>query len=148
MLFVRQSTNIPVPTLYALFRDEKANLNFIVQEYIPGKGLGSVWTSLETPDKVAISSQLRRNLDELRRIPSPGYYGGLWRQPTCDFTFMDAGMEGPHPDPAISGPQSTEEQWADAMWCVPNPHCRFLLVAVFQVASRYDSRHSLDSGTE
>jgi hypothetical protein len=124
MLFVRQSTSIPVPTLYALFRDEEANLNFIVQEYISGKGVGSVWTSLKTPDKAAVASQLRRSLDELRRIPPPGYYGGLWGQPIGDSTFADSDMLGPHPDLTISGPKDTEEQWADAMWCVSNPYSR------------------------
>jgi hypothetical protein len=122
MLFVRQSTSIPVPTVYALFRDEKTGLNFIIQEYIPGKSLGSVWNDLDTPDKTAIASQLRRNMDELRSIPSPGYYGGIWRQPTADATFMDREMVLPHPDPTISGPQESEEQWVDAMWYVPSPH--------------------------
>lgn len=36
MLFVRQSTKIPVPTVSALFQDETTGYKFIVQEYIPG----------------------------------------------------------------------------------------------------------------
>ncbi|KAK4041107.1 kinase-like domain-containing protein [Parachaetomium inaequale] len=84
-LFVQQSTSIPVPKVYALFYDEATKTNFIVQEYIPGKSLERVCGKLGIPDKQAIATQLRRNLDELRSYP--------------------------HPDPAISGPQETEEQW-------------------------------------
>ncbi|KAK4153045.1 kinase-like domain-containing protein [Chaetomidium leptoderma] len=116
MLFVRSCTSVPVPTVYALFHDETSKSNFIVMEYIPGKTLGQLWSGLSTLEKTAVASQLRQNLDELRRIPSPGYYGGIWRQPTREFTFADDSTVRPHPDETISGPQETEEQWADAMW--------------------------------
>lgn len=120
LLFVQQSTNVPVPQLYALFHDDETDTNFIVQEYIPGKLLASLWGKLSTAEKQAITSQLRRNMDELRSIPSPGYYGGLWRQPIQDCLFAEGGPLGvnrrPHPDSTISGPQETEEAWTDAMW--------------------------------
>jgi hypothetical protein len=117
MLFVRQSTSIPVPTVYALFNDQETGMNFIVQEYIPGKTLQGVWGSLETAEKDALALQLRRYMDELRSIPAPGYYGGIWGQVTQDYTFMDPDEpQHPHHDKAISGPHETEEQWTDAMW--------------------------------
>jgi serine/threonine protein kinase len=116
MLFVQQSTNIPVPKVYALFHDDEKDLYFIIMEYIPGKNLQLEWKKLGRAEREKIFSQLRNNLDELRSIPSPGYYGGIWRQPIRDTCFTDeAGNPLPHKDNAISGPHETEEQWVDAM---------------------------------
>lgn len=115
-LFVQQSSRVSVPTVYAIFHDEKTNMNFIVQEYIPGKLLRAIWNELRNEEKNDIVLQLRRNMDELRAIPSPGYYGGLWGQPNLDFYFgYPDKFNEPHPDSAISGPKATEEEWADAM---------------------------------
>lgn len=41
-LFVQQSSRVRVPTVYAIYHDEKTKLNFLVQEYIPGKNLSSI----------------------------------------------------------------------------------------------------------
>jgi hypothetical protein len=115
-LFVQQSSPVSVPTVYAIFHDEVTNLNFIIQEYIPGKLLNSIWNELTSEEKGDIASQLRRNMDELRAIPSPGYYGGLWGQPQLDFQLgnPDRVFES-HPDRVISGPKVTDEEWTDAM---------------------------------
>jgi serine/threonine protein kinase len=124
MLFVQQSSSVPVPTVYAIFHDEGTNMNFIVQEYIPGKLLERVWGGLSSAEKSGIASQLRRHLDELRSIPSPGYYGGIWRQPNPDFYFANPeNGRQPHQDESITKPHGTEEQWVDAMWrCVAARH--------------------------
>ncbi|KAK3299768.1 kinase-like domain-containing protein [Chaetomium fimeti] len=115
-LFVQESSRVPVPTVYAVFHDEKTNLNFIVQEYIPGQLLGAIWDGLSYEEKSVITSQLRRNMDELRAIPSPGYCGGLWGQPNLDIHFGNPDrVHEPHSDSAISGPKATEEEWADTM---------------------------------
>ncbi|KAK3295307.1 uncharacterized protein B0H64DRAFT_432082 [Chaetomium fimeti] len=118
MLFVERSTTLlRIPKVYAVFHDEATGNDFIVQEYIPGQCLGSVWRDLTATQKTAITSQLRQGLDELRSIPSPGYYGGIWRQPTRECNFEDpVKIWEPHNDVTISGPQETEEQWIDAMW--------------------------------
>jgi hypothetical protein len=109
MLFVRESSNVPVPTVYALFHDEKTNRNFIIQEYIPGKILDGVWAILSDDQKTNITLQLRQHMHELRRIPSPGYYGGIWEQPLRDYYFRGVESE-------LSAAQTTEEFWAFALW--------------------------------
>ncbi|KAK4034227.1 hypothetical protein C8A01DRAFT_39285 [Parachaetomium inaequale] len=76
MLFVRQHTSVPVPAVYALFHDEGTGQNFIIQEYVAGKPLDLVWDTLCLNEEMAITCQLRQNMDEMRSIPSPGYYGG------------------------------------------------------------------------
>lgn len=109
MLFVRQFSHIPVPTVYALFYDEETDKNFIVQEYIPGKLLHVLWDTLSYKEKKNISLQLRQHVDELRCIPSPGYYGGIWGQPALDYNFR--GVE-----PQFTAAQRTEEFWAFGLW--------------------------------
>ncbi|KAK4157980.1 kinase-like domain-containing protein [Chaetomidium leptoderma] len=117
MLFVQQSSRVSVPKVYAIFHDEATKTNYIILEFIPGKNLGHVWNELGTSEKRDIMSQLGRHMDELRSIPSQGFYGGIWRQPTLAYHFQDGDlMDHPHPDVTISGPQETEEQWTDAMW--------------------------------
>lgn len=92
-------------------------MDFIVQEYIPGRDLDPVWETFGTTEKQAIVSQLHRYLKEPRSIPSPGYYGGIWKQPIRDYHFTNR-TSGPEPyqDSAISGPHETEEQWVEGMW--------------------------------
>lgn len=108
---------LPVPTVYALFHDDETDFNFIVQEFIPGKTLEKAWPILSDADKTAVASQLRRHMDELRSIPAPGYYGGIWRQPIQDYLFTDVTLgTRPHLDETISRPQEAEEQWPEAMW--------------------------------
>jgi hypothetical protein len=84
VLFVAQLTSIPVATVYALFHDEDTDKNFIVQEYVPGKDLNKLWKDIDETGKEAITTQLRRQMDELRSLPSPGYFGGIWGQPARD----------------------------------------------------------------
>jgi hypothetical protein len=123
MLFFQQSSNVPVPIVYAIFHDDKTNKNFIVQEYIPGKMLQGIWGGLSATDKMAVASQLRTHVDGLRSIPSPGYYGGIWRQPNLDFLFADPDLK-PRQDKAISGPYETEEQWVEGMLrCAEMRYC-------------------------
>ncbi|KAH8907470.1 kinase-like protein [Coniochaeta sp. PMI_546] len=113
MLFVQQSTSMPVPTVYALFHDEESGFNFIVQEYVPGENLFSYWKTADQAAKEAICAQLRRHFDELRSLPSPGYYGGVWRQPILDYYFTGSWEpESPLPDAMTC---DTEEQWVDEM---------------------------------
>ncbi len=117
MLFVRESTSIPVPQVYAIFEAEVQGhkVPFIVMEYIPGRNLRNAWGTLDASEKRNVVSQLRRHLDELRSIPSPGYYGGIWRQPVRDFDFMSRETGFAHSEPEIAGPHETEEQFVDAM---------------------------------
>ncbi|KAI1282216.1 kinase-like domain-containing protein [Xylaria sp. FL0933] len=81
MLIIRQYTNIPVPTLYAMYKHEPSGSNVIVMEYIPGEVLGSCYNSLSPEDRFSIGAQLRQHLGELQNIPSSGYYGRAGARP-------------------------------------------------------------------
>ncbi|KAK3350221.1 kinase-like domain-containing protein [Lasiosphaeria hispida] len=115
MLFVRQATNIRVPTVYALFYDEKTSYNFIIQEYIPGRNLLPHWETLDESGKEAIVAQLRQYFDQLRSLPSPGYFGGVWGQRTLDL-YLGSGMDASKTsDEHKPLPCATEKEWVDNM---------------------------------
>ena len=81
MAFVRESTNIRVPKLYAMFAEVSTDISFIVMEYIPGKTLQKCYKGLDNDQKQRIATQLRQYFDELRSLPSPKpeYFGSLDR---------------------------------------------------------------------
>ncbi|KAJ1671682.1 hypothetical protein EV182_007502 [Spiromyces aspiralis] len=110
MLFVRQATNIPVPKLYALYSDPQTGKNYIMMERIAGETLESLWPSLSEQEKDMVIAKLRQYFDELRRLPSPGYFGRLGGRPLLSFPY-----HAPSSDPAISGPFKTEDALNEAL---------------------------------
>lgn len=112
MLFVRQSCDIGVPQVYAIFCDEKTKTKYIVMEYIPGETLESRWDGLDRSTKAKIVAKLRIYLDELRRIPAQGYYGKLGRRGYFDEIYMT--LEDDSAD-RICGPFETEDQLTEAI---------------------------------
>ncbi|KAK0702367.1 hypothetical protein B0H67DRAFT_558658 [Lasiosphaeris hirsuta] len=111
-LFVRRTTGIPVPTVYAFFRDDKTLLEVVILEYISGEGLDSLWPRLDQPASEAMLTTLRAYLDELRRLPSSGYYGCPWAQSHILPTLINCLVTGYRRDePACK----THDQWIDRM---------------------------------
>ncbi|KAI0185726.1 kinase-like domain-containing protein [Xylaria flabelliformis] len=80
MLYVKQHTTIPVPKVYAIYTfDEKT---MIIMEFIEGKTLDS---SIMSPQEFdAVGEQLRDQLNQLRQIPAPDWYGSIGRRPLLD----------------------------------------------------------------
>jgi aminoglycoside phosphotransferase (APT) family kinase protein len=121
MLFVAQSTSIPVPKVYAIFEHEHEGhrLCFIVMEYIAGKLLIELWESkpLKQPGKKReIATTLRGYMNELRSLPSHGYYGSLWRGPYRAMELQNIKDQSLPPDPMTTGPHDTEQELCDALW--------------------------------
>lgn len=116
MLFVKQSSTVPVPTVYAIFsrRHEGNELptNYIVMENIAGETLEARWSTLDTQAKADVAGKLRGYVTQLRRIPSPGYFGLLGKRPFDNSVFW-AGDDATRQ--MISGPFDTEQQMLDAM---------------------------------
>ncbi|KIW82973.1 hypothetical protein Z517_02216 [Fonsecaea pedrosoi CBS 271.37] len=111
-LFVQQATSLSVPTIYAIFHDEATGYNFIVQEYISGQGLDEYWPKANQSGKEAVVAKLRHYFDELRSLPSPGYFGGLWRQPILE-GYVTGGQRAL--EKGDVPPCDTEEEWVDSM---------------------------------
>ncbi|KZZ90003.1 phosphotransferase enzyme family protein [Moelleriella libera RCEF 2490] len=117
MLFVRRTTSIPVPEVFALFSkkdDAGRSVKYIIMENIPGCSLDTAWTRLDSTDKVKISNQIRAHLDILRGIPAPGYFGCIGRKPFEDSIFWTAPGDNVE-DGIISGPFDSESKLNDAL---------------------------------
>ena len=67
--YIASKTSVPVPRVHCAFVHN--NMAHIVMERIKGHSLASAWTSLSEADMMAILSQLRGILGELRALQPP-----------------------------------------------------------------------------
>lgn len=104
--FVSENSNVPVPKLLATLSEPETGCLFFVMEYVDGQELGEIWESLTPPEKLDIVNQIQTALENLRKIPVPGYFGGLDRRPFPDGIFW----MGEEEDLETSGPFETEEK--------------------------------------
>ncbi|RMY58962.1 hypothetical protein D0865_02330 [Hortaea werneckii] len=104
MIFVRETTNIRAPRVYALY--------YIVMERIRGESLQSQWPLLQGTDKQCIIKDLQSYFMDLRKLtpPNPSYYGSLDRRPLQDMVFWTA-----EPNAKFNGPFDGHEEFIEAM---------------------------------
>ena len=101
MTFIKNTTSISVPKVYALFQNAASSENYIIMERIKGDRLDTVWTSLDCAQKRAVALQLKTNFIELRKLRSPNGYCSLGGKPLRDHLFytgyddLSLGLEGP-----------------------------------------------------
>jgi len=72
MVFVAHTISVPVPLVYALFRDTRDETGYIVMERISANTLKMEWPSLNDTQKGAIATKIWSFLKQLRSLPSPG----------------------------------------------------------------------------
>ncbi|KAI0380643.1 kinase-like domain-containing protein [Hypomontagnella monticulosa] len=86
MMYVAGSTTIPVPKVYAVYerQENRRTVTYIVMEYVPGETLRSAWPSLDEVRKLTIALRLRLYFNELRKLPSSGYFGNILGGPPLD----------------------------------------------------------------
>ena len=107
MLFVQQSTRVPVPQVFALYHE--GGKNFIVMEKIHGQTLQATWHTFGDGDKKEIISHLRGYVEQIRNIQSPyGYYWSLGKRPLLHSMFAS-------PSDDYNGPFDSEAKLNDAM---------------------------------
>ncbi|KAG5936863.1 hypothetical protein E4U60_002329 [Claviceps pazoutovae] len=117
MLFVRQTQPLLAPEVFALFSVENAEggrVNYIIMENVVGDKLDQVWDRLGTPEKCRIAGALRLQIETLRQIPAPGYFGCIGRRPFEENMFWTAPENGSD-DAKFNGPFDTESQLNDAL---------------------------------
>ncbi|KAG6168464.1 hypothetical protein E4U51_002168 [Claviceps purpurea] len=93
MLFVRHTQPLLAPEVFALFSVENTDcgrVNYIIMENVVGDGLDQVWATLDTPEKRRTAGELRLQIETLRKIPAPGYFGCLGRRPFEEKMFWTA----------------------------------------------------------
>lgn len=113
MRFVREHTDINVPRVYAVYQrvlPKGTKFTYIVMEEVPGDTLQNMWEKLDDGGKLKICRQLRENIDTLRRLPPPAYFGCVG-----EFHVTDSIFDSTNSDSAPQGPFSTELEFLDAM---------------------------------
>ncbi|PLN81340.1 phosphotransferase family protein [Aspergillus taichungensis] len=108
LLFVEEQLNIAAPRLYAMYRNQ--DTLYIVMKYVHGISLGAVWASLTEAKKNSIVRELRCVFDQMRALPSQGFYGSVNRGRVPRRYFFSR-----EKDPAITGPFQTEEEFGTAI---------------------------------
>ena len=112
MIFVRNTTSVSVPKVYALYKDVNINKKYIIMEMISGNTLEFIWATLDQMQKQAIALELRAIFEELRKLRSPGGYCSLDGKPLRDHLFYIANSEG---SLELMGPFKTETELNDAL---------------------------------
>ncbi|PIG81619.1 hypothetical protein AARAC_002121 [Aspergillus arachidicola] len=105
MKFVAANGKVPVPKVHDHFVDPETQKRYIIMDYVPGTDLQKLGSSLPEDQRKTASKRIREALDELRRIPSQGYFGNLNRTP-----YYEGILSTIDHDPSISGPFENEEQ--------------------------------------
>lgn len=106
MIFVGRKTKTPVPTVYAIFTSADKKVLYIIMEYIHGSPLSSEWPAMSKSQKDCVYRKLKSYFEELRQIPSPGYFGSLGYRRLLNGMFWTG--EGAKRNPAVNGPFQTE----------------------------------------
>ncbi|KAF2495314.1 hypothetical protein BU16DRAFT_527182 [Lophium mytilinum] len=113
MLFLKQSTTIPVPRVYALYQrlgPDKYTYSYIVMERIRGPTLGSIWSKMDPAAKEGVSSNLRLHFEEMRKLQSPGGYCSFGHRGLPDGLFnLEDGSQ------LFNGPFDTESDLNETM---------------------------------
>ncbi|RDW70453.1 aminoglycoside phosphotransferase family protein [Aspergillus mulundensis] len=129
--FVAANTNILVPKVHADFIDPDTRKRYIIMDHLPGTDLEKLAPSLSEAQKKTVGKRIREALDEVRRIPSPGYLGNLNRMP-----YYEGVLSTLDNDPRISGPFENEDQFnkglLKALGQRESPHYVRLLTAPIQ----------------
>ncbi|GMG14490.1 unnamed protein product [Aspergillus oryzae] len=102
--FLATNSKVPVPRVYAAFKDPDTKKTYIIMQYLHGDNLQKSLPSLTQVEKATICSLIKDAITELRSIPPPDYLGMLNRRPYLDGVFWTEGLI-----PKISGPFENQE---------------------------------------
>lgn len=110
MLLVAQSTLVPIPRVYAIFRSAAQDTTYIIMERIEGSSLDLEWPRMDCASKKSVTLQLRSIFEEMRKLPSPGGYCGVGRRGLPDGLFWTEDPANPY-----AGPFDTETELNSAL---------------------------------
>ncbi|KAI9806716.1 MAG: hypothetical protein M1825_006173 [Sarcosagium campestre] len=101
LLFIEQNLQIPAPLLYAIWQEPNGEL-YIIMELIPGNPLDKLWPTLTEDERTLILGKLRSIFDQMRSLPSPGFFGSVPRGKLPHALFWT-----PEDNPKVNGPFKT-----------------------------------------
>ncbi|KAF1817784.1 phosphotransferase enzyme family protein [Dissoconium aciculare CBS 342.82] len=110
MRFVADNSAVHVPKIHGSFTDPETDEHFIVMDFIPGETLEKLLPTLNQQEKDQITQRIKEAVAELRRIPSPGYIGGIKKSAIPHDMFWFPGR-----DPIIAGPFENEAAFNEGL---------------------------------
>lgn len=110
ILFLEQTTTIPLPRIYALFQSPDKSITYIIMERIRGPSLGSEWPKMDEKSKETVSSKLQMILEEMRQLESLGGFCSVNHQGLPDGLFWTDDPTNP-----FAGPFNTEPEFNKAV---------------------------------
>jgi aminoglycoside phosphotransferase (APT) family kinase protein len=112
LLFLEQyrSNFLVVPILYAMYHLPSKGHMCLVMQRLPGDTLEHSWSGLDEDEKSEICTRLKSAIDDLRAIPTTGFYGGVGRTCIPYHLFWD-----PDQQKEICGPFDSEGQFNAAL---------------------------------
>ncbi|KAI0057790.1 kinase-like protein [Artomyces pyxidatus] len=93
MMFVRERTEIPVPTVHLVFVSE--GKTYIVMDYISGGDLQHRWPTLQPAERDSVLRQVSKYLHDLRGITPPSQTPGPIGGGICRGRWFSSGGAGP-----------------------------------------------------
>ncbi|KAJ3580069.1 hypothetical protein NPX13_g490 [Xylaria arbuscula] len=116
MRFARQHLKSVVPRLYAIYQRPRPKrsspITYIVMEYVHGRPLSEIWSTIGDTERTKIINSLRDSLRILRSITPPDYFGSLGRTKLNDEIFS---ATGEHENRTTTGPFKTESDLIHAL---------------------------------
>ncbi|KAH7087680.1 kinase-like domain-containing protein [Paraphoma chrysanthemicola] len=99
MVFLAQTTLIPLPRVYARFQNSARDTTYIVMERIKGSSLDLEWPRMDVATKEAVATQLRNVFREMRKLGFPGGYCSVDHGGLPDGLFWTADPSNPFARP-------------------------------------------------
>ncbi|KAH7386888.1 kinase-like domain-containing protein [Phaeosphaeria sp. MPI-PUGE-AT-0046c] len=110
MIYLGQSTHVPVPRVYALFQSPEKDVTYIIMERIRGWNLNSRWPRMDQASKEIVSTKLRNVFEEMRKLETPGGYCSVGHGGLPDGLFWTNNPSNP-----FAGPFNIESKLNEAM---------------------------------
>ena len=105
LYFIEHNLKISAPRLYAMYREESNGWLYIIMELLSGEPLDQKWPALLHLEKMQIIKKLGRIFEQMRLLPSPGFYGDVSRRSLPHHLFWTR-----EKNQSISGPFSNEHE--------------------------------------
>ncbi|KAI0324884.1 hypothetical protein GY45DRAFT_1375189 [Cubamyces sp. BRFM 1775] len=93
LLFIRDHTSIPVPTVHTIFSVGK--MFYLVRDYVPGEDLEQHWGTLDSAQRASVLGKLKGYLGELRSLSSPNATPGPQSGGLCQGPWFSDWGAGP-----------------------------------------------------
>lgn len=106
LYFIEHNLKISAPRLYAMYREESNGWLYIIMELLSGEPLDQKWPALLHIEKMQIINKLRRIFEQMRLLPSPDFYGDVFRRSLPHHLFWTR-----EKTQSISGPFQNEHEF-------------------------------------